>query len=246
MCRAWRRPLAASSPGGAVCGRSCGRSRIIREADGAVAASSRKPNGGRDITPDARATHRFVSGRRTKWVVIVAWIVAVVALSPLGAKLADVTSDETASFLPAGRRVDEGPGAAQGPLPRRRDEHRADRLPARRRADRRRQGADRADARDGRRGDPGHAARAVVPFTPARRRASSRHDGDAAYTVVTVPLDFEKIADWGKETREVDRRPGRRRARRLRDRRPRAVRRLRGGLRRARRASCCSRRSCSC
>ena len=43
----------------------------------------------------------FVSGRRTKWLVIAFWIVAVAALSPLGAKLADVTSDETASFLPA-------------------------------------------------------------------------------------------------------------------------------------------------
>jgi RND superfamily putative drug exporter len=34
-------------------------------------------------------------------VVIACWIVAVMALSPLGAKLADVTSDDTESFLPA-------------------------------------------------------------------------------------------------------------------------------------------------
>ena len=44
----------------------------------------------------------FVTGRRTKWLVIVVWIVAVFALSPLGGKLADATRDETASFLPAG------------------------------------------------------------------------------------------------------------------------------------------------
>jgi len=43
----------------------------------------------------------FVTGRRTKWVVIAFWVVAVIALSPLGGKLADATSDETASFLPA-------------------------------------------------------------------------------------------------------------------------------------------------
>jgi RND superfamily putative drug exporter len=43
----------------------------------------------------------FVSGRRTEWVVIGLWLVAVVALSPLGSKLGDVTNDETASFLPA-------------------------------------------------------------------------------------------------------------------------------------------------
>src|SRR5215211_2037315 len=42
-----------------------------------------------------------VAGRRTKWLVILAWIVAVAALSPLGAKLADVTTDDTESFLPA-------------------------------------------------------------------------------------------------------------------------------------------------
>ena len=40
----------------------------------------------------------FVTGRRTKWVVIAFWVVAVVALSPLGAKLADATSD-TAPYL---------------------------------------------------------------------------------------------------------------------------------------------------
>ena len=43
----------------------------------------------------------FVSGRRTKWLVIGLWLIAVVALAPLGAKLGDVTRDETASFLPA-------------------------------------------------------------------------------------------------------------------------------------------------
>ena len=48
------------------------------------------------------ALARFVTGRRTKWLVVGLWIVAVVALSPLGAKLADATSDETASFLPEG------------------------------------------------------------------------------------------------------------------------------------------------
>ena len=42
----------------------------------------------------------FVTGRRTKWVVILVWIVGVIALSPLAAKLGDATRDETASFLP--------------------------------------------------------------------------------------------------------------------------------------------------
>src|SRR4051794_12129819 len=43
----------------------------------------------------------IVAGRRSKWAVIVLWVVAVAALAPLGAKLADVTTDETTAFLPA-------------------------------------------------------------------------------------------------------------------------------------------------
>lgn len=43
----------------------------------------------------------FVSGRRTKWAVLVIWLLAVALMSSFGSKLADVTSDETASFLPA-------------------------------------------------------------------------------------------------------------------------------------------------
>ena len=47
-----------------------------------------------------RSIASFVAGRRTKWVVLVLWIVAFVALMPLGSKLADQTEDDTASFLP--------------------------------------------------------------------------------------------------------------------------------------------------
>ena len=42
----------------------------------------------------------FVAGRRTKWLTVAIWIVLVVALAPLGAKLADETQDDTTSFLP--------------------------------------------------------------------------------------------------------------------------------------------------
>ena len=43
---------------------------------------------------------RFVAGRRGKFVVLGVWVVAFVALTPLGSKLADETQDDTASFLP--------------------------------------------------------------------------------------------------------------------------------------------------
>src|SRR5215210_4252687 len=42
----------------------------------------------------------FVTGHRTKWVVLALWVVAVVIMMPLGSKLADETEDDTASFLP--------------------------------------------------------------------------------------------------------------------------------------------------
>jgi putative drug exporter of the RND superfamily len=42
----------------------------------------------------------FVSGRRTKWAVLAIWLVAAFAMGSVGSKLADVTTDETASFLP--------------------------------------------------------------------------------------------------------------------------------------------------
>ena len=47
-----------------------------------------------------KALANFVTGRRTKFVVLAIWIVAMVFMSPLGAKLADETRDDTASFLP--------------------------------------------------------------------------------------------------------------------------------------------------
>ena len=42
-----------------------------------------------------------------------------------------------------------------------------------------------------------------MPFTPDAPPGLVSQDGDAAYTVVTVPLDFDRVADWGKESRDV-------------------------------------------
>jgi putative drug exporter of the RND superfamily len=144
----------------------------------------------------------FVTGRRTKWVVIVLWIIGVVALSPLGAKLGDATRDETASFLPAGAestRVQEllkdrfpGGETTIGLIVYKREGG----LTA----------ADRAKiARDARR-----VADAIpvtkppqVPFTPDAPPGLVSEKGEAAYTVVTIPLNFDRVADWGKETRDI-------------------------------------------
>jgi RND superfamily putative drug exporter len=144
----------------------------------------------------------FVTGRRTKWVVIVLWIVVVFALSPLGGKLADATRDETASFLPAGAestRVQEllkdrfpGGETTIGLIVYKREGGLTE--------------ADRAKiARDAQRVDDAIPVTqpAQVPFSSDAPPGLVSENGDAAYTVVTVPLNFDRVADWGKETRDL-------------------------------------------
>jgi RND superfamily putative drug exporter len=46
-----------------------------------------------------RVAH-FVTGRRTKWVTLVGWIVLVLICLPIGAKVADITDDRQEAFLP--------------------------------------------------------------------------------------------------------------------------------------------------
>src|SRR6478609_1009150 len=41
-----------------------------------------------------------VAGRRSKWAVVVVWVLLVVGLAPLGGKLGDITDNQTQSFLP--------------------------------------------------------------------------------------------------------------------------------------------------
>ena len=46
----------------------------------------------------------------------------------------------------------------------------------------------------------------MVPFSPRRAaRASSRRTATPPTRSSPIPLDFDKVADWGKEAREVDR-----------------------------------------
>jgi RND superfamily putative drug exporter len=144
----------------------------------------------------------FVSGRRTKWVVLALWLVAVVAMSSFGSKLADVTTDETASFLPEdaeSTQVQEllkerfpGGETTIGLIVYRRGGGLTD-------ADRERIARDAEKVADAipvtRPPD--------VPFQPGAPPDLVSENGDAAYTVVTIPLDFDRVADWGEESREL-------------------------------------------
>jgi RND superfamily putative drug exporter len=144
----------------------------------------------------------IVAGRRSKWAVIAAWVVAVLALAPLGAKLADVTTDDTEAFLPKGAESTDvqrtlkqrfaGGETAVGLIVYHRDGGLSR--------------ADRAKIEQ----DAQKVARAipvtrppVTPFGPRAQRGLVSPRGDTAYSVFTVPLDFKKLADWGKEARKV-------------------------------------------
>jgi RND superfamily putative drug exporter len=136
----------------------------------------------------------FVAGRRTKWLVIAGWLALVVALAPLGGKLADKTNDDTQSFLPASaestevvKLLDEEFESGQtvdgllvyqrkgGLTP-------ADRLRMRR------------DAR---------RAAAVVPVTKRPGPPVVARNGEVGIVTLTLPDDNDKLGDWGKQVKDV-------------------------------------------
>jgi RND superfamily putative drug exporter len=149
-----------------------------------------------------RALANFVTGRRTKWLVLVGWIVLAVAMQPLGSKLADATDDRTESALPKNAEStevirlleDEFPGGqtANGLIIYTRPG-----------------GLTFADnakiVRDARRAaqDLPLVGRPVLPYSPVARRSQLSSDRTLAYTVVALPNDNDKLADWGKELRDI-------------------------------------------
>jgi RND superfamily putative drug exporter len=146
-----------------------------------------------------------VTGRRSKWVVLAAWIVAVFALFPVGSKLSDETTDDTESFLPASAESTEVVRTLNRDFPRGETDtgiivyHAADGLTP---ADRQIIAADaRAIAAAGKE-KINLVTPPAVPFTPGASGLVSK-DGTTATTVVTVPTDFEKEADWGDAIRDI-------------------------------------------
>jgi RND superfamily putative drug exporter len=161
-----------------------------------------------------KALASFVAGRRTKWVVIALWLVALVVTQPLGAKLQDETRDDTTSFLPESaestevvRVLDEefpGGETTQGLIVYQRDGE----LTA---ADREKIAAD-ARAVAALPDDELPLTRPpAVPFAEGGRSQDATADlqsqvspeGDLAFTVLTVPTNFDEAADWGKAVRDT-------------------------------------------
>jgi RND superfamily putative drug exporter len=152
-----------------------------------------------------RALASFVTGRRSKWLVLLVWVIAFAALMPLGSKLADETKDDTASYLPESTEstevvhiLDREFSAGETTIGLVVYEREGG-LSA---ADQRAIAADAREIQAA--GDEVPLTRPPsVPFTPGAPRDLVSPNGDVAYTVLTVPTDFDKSADWGKEVREI-------------------------------------------
>jgi RND superfamily putative drug exporter len=143
-----------------------------------------------------------VAGRRGKWLVLAFWIVLLVVFAPLGSKLADKTQDDTESFLPKNaestkvvRALDKDFKAGET----------SDGLIVYRR-----QGGLTAADKDKIRRDAFQVSSEIpvtqppaVPFLPSSPPGLVSPDGSVAYTVITVPLDFDKLGDWGKEVKNA-------------------------------------------
>ena len=152
-----------------------------------------------------RALASFVTGRRTKWLVLVLWVIVFVGLFPVGGKLADETTDDTASYLPQsaestevveilddefssgettqGLIVYENPNGLNS-------------------ADKRKIAADAQEIQRAKDEVP-LTRPPSVPFTPGAPSDLVSPNGDVGYTVLTVPTNFDESADWGKAVRDI-------------------------------------------
>jgi RND superfamily putative drug exporter len=153
-----------------------------------------------------RTLANFVTGRRTKWVVLALWILIAFAMAPLGSKLQDLTEDDTASFLPESAeatkvveilddRFKEGETTAGLIV-----YHREGGLTP---ADKEKIAADAGAAAALTEEELPLIAPPAVPFTKSAAPNSVSPEGDLAYTVLAVPTSFEDAADWGLNVRDL-------------------------------------------
>jgi RND superfamily putative drug exporter len=154
-----------------------------------------------------------VSGRRTKYVVLVIWLALLAGLAPLGSKLADVTDDQTESFLPKDAESTRVLRLIEKEFPGGQTVggivvyHRPGGLTARDRAKMLGDAARLREAAQGRKPKLKLVGQPQVPFAPGAppelRKQLVSPKGDAAYSVIAVPDDNDKLADWGARVRKI-------------------------------------------
>ena len=60
-----------------------------------------------------KSSSQFSSGRRSKWIVIAAWVIVVAAVGGYSGKLQDATTNENEDYLPASADRNWWPGSTQ-------------------------------------------------------------------------------------------------------------------------------------
>ena len=153
-----------------------------------------------------RRVASIVTGRRSKWVILAVWVVAIFAVFPLGSKLSDKTSDDTQSFLPSSaestevvRQLDEefpGGETDQAIIVYQRDGG----LTA---ADKQKIAADQQAINEAGPQKINVVGPQQVPFTAGASPDLVSKNGEVATAIYTTPTDFEKEADWGKAIRDI-------------------------------------------
>ena len=153
-----------------------------------------------------RGLARVVTGRRTKWIVLAVWLVVLVALTPVGSKLGDVTTDDTESFLPASAESTEVVRKLDTDFPQGETDtgiivyERDGGLTT---ADKQKIAADAQAMQSAGKSKIDLSSPPEVPFAPDSPPGLVSRDSSVATTIITTPADFEKEADWGKEVRDI-------------------------------------------
>jgi putative drug exporter of the RND superfamily len=138
--------------------------------------------------------------------VLAVWLVAMIAVFPLGSKLADETTDDTESFLPASAESTEVVRQLDREFPQGETDQaivvykRSGGLTA---ADKRKIAADAEQIQAAGKDKINLVEPPAVPFAPSSSPELVSRDGDVATAVYTTPVDFEKESDWGKAIRDV-------------------------------------------
>jgi putative drug exporter of the RND superfamily len=153
-----------------------------------------------------RRVASVVTGRRSKWVVLVVWVVAVFAVFPLGSKLSNKTTDDTQSYLPASAESTKVVKSLDDDFNQGETDdaivvyQRAGGLTA---ADKEKIRAD-AQKIEAAGADKIHlVGTPQIPFTAGASSSLVSKNGDVATAIYSTPTDFENEADWGQAIRDI-------------------------------------------
>jgi RND superfamily putative drug exporter len=148
----------------------------------------------------------IVTGRRSKWFVLVGWILALAITQPIGSKLGDVTTDDTESFLPSSAESTEVVRKLDRDFPQGETDQaivvykRSGGLTA---ADKQKIAADAQEIQIAGKDKINLVEPPAVPFAPGSGPQLVSKNGDVATAIYTTPVDFEKESDWGQAIRDI-------------------------------------------